>query len=79
MSTDPRDAAIESSLKRTRATVPDKVVEDLKYFAEKAKAGRAISIAALLQYMEDHNQFKVARYRLHTIAKANGITPWWSV
>lgn len=58
--------------------LPQEAIDDLAYFAEQAKLGRAIRLAALLDWMRSKHGLQVGPTRLHRIATEAGLTPWWS-
>jgi hypothetical protein len=58
--------------------LPPAALEDLRYFGEQAKMGRAIRTAALLNWIRSKHGVQIGQTRLHAIAIEAGITPWWS-
>ncbi|HET8883016.1 MAG TPA: hypothetical protein VFM56_12645 [Solimonas sp.] len=76
---DPRDTFVDRFAKRTPAKVDAQVVDDLRYFAKRAAEDKEISITGLLQFFAEQRGVVLKRYRLATIARENGIEPWWSV
>lgn len=78
-STDPRDAFVTEYAKRVPAKVDRQVIEDIRYFAARAAEGKEISITGMLTFFREQRGVELRRYRLATIAKEQGIEPWWSV
>ena len=74
---DPRDAYIAQNTLRGHAKLSGKAMEDVKFFAQRAKEGRPISFQAMVDWLHDKHGITVGRGRLYTLAVANGIEPWW--
>lgn len=78
MKPDPRESYLAANPRRGSATLPKAAVDDLKFFAKRAEEGRVMAFTALTKWMLEKHGIAVGRIRLHTLAKAEGITPWWS-
>jgi len=72
------DQLIAANLKRSHVELPLAAIEDLRYFGNAAKAGRAITIDGLQQYLFEKYAVQIGKHSLSTIALRNSITPWWS-
>lgn len=61
-----------------RSVATKELVDDLKFFAKRAKEGRVISREGLVEFInKKHNDCHRGRSMLWNIAKQNGIEPWW--
>ena len=78
-SEDPRDTFVARYAKRVPAKADAQVVDDLKHFAKRAGEGSEISISGMIEFFREQRGIEVRRHRLSTIARENGIAPWWSV
>jgi hypothetical protein len=76
---DKREAYIARCPKGGSAGAPKEVIDDLRYFRKRHDEGSSISIKGLIDYFLNERSFSAKRARLHNIAKANGIEPWWGV
>lgn len=74
---DPREAFVSVNASRHLTSLPDKATDDLRYFAKRAAEGRPITFEALAEWMRQHYEIDIGRTRLHTLARAKGIAPWW--
>lgn len=64
--------------KNVDVNLPPEAVADLKYFAEKAKAGMPIRPDALRQWIADKHSIDMGGNTLHNAATRAGVTPWWA-
>lgn len=74
---DPRLAFAEQNLCKHKKALPEKAIDDLRFFGKLAAQGRPIGIPALQKWMLDNHGVKLGRTRLHSIAEAAGVEPWW--
>ena len=74
---DPREAYVSLNASRHLNELPNKAVDDLKFFAKRAADGRPITFEALAGWMHDKYGIEIGRRRLITLARAKGIATWW--
>lgn len=74
---DPREAFLESNLSRHSLGLTPEALEDLRFFAKRAKENKPITVLALLKWFKEKHGLKFGRTRLYSLAIENGIEPWW--
>ena len=74
---DPREAFVDANSRRTATAVSDDFIGDLKFFEQLAKQGKPVTFKGLREWMLEHHAEDCGRMRMISIAKANGVEPWW--
>lgn len=73
---DPREAFAQANGRRSHYSVPAAVLADLKFFANLAKEGKAVTFNGLRQWMLEKHTLVLGRTRLISVCKANGVELW---
>lgn len=71
------EAFLKSHMRVTTTETPE-MVEDLRYFARRAKEGSVISREGLREWMMKKYGAETGRSRLYGMCIRNGIQPWFS-
>lgn len=58
--------------------LPKEALDDIRYFALRAKEGAVISQRGMSEWMEKKYGIAVGRTRLFNATKAAGVQPWWT-
>lgn len=64
--------------KQQKVELPKAALDDMLYFAKRAKEGSVVSVSGLSQWMEEKHGVKVGRSKLFNAMVKIGEKPWWS-
>ena len=64
--------------RQQKMELPKAAVDDMRYFAKRAKEGAVVSINGLSQWMEEKHGVKAGRSKLFNTMVKIGEKPWWS-
>lgn len=63
---------------RDKISLPNAALDDMRYFAKRAKEGSVISIAGLAQWLQEKHGVRAGRTKLFNTMMKLGEKPWWS-
>lgn len=63
---------------RSSTAMPKQALEDMRYFAKRAKEGAVVSITGLTQWMEEKHGIRAGRTKLYNEMVKLGERPWWA-
>lgn len=63
---------------RGNIALPKGALDDMRYFAKRAKEGTVISLAGIVQWMEEKHGVKAGRSKLYNAMVQIGEKPWWT-
>lgn len=63
---------------RGKSDLSKEALDDMRYFAKRAKEGAVVSVTGLSQWMEERHGVKVGRAKLYNTMVKLGEKPWWT-
>lgn len=76
-----KQQALESFIAEKRlikSVLTKEALDDMRYFAKRAKEGAVISLCGMSQWMEEKHGIKAGRAKLYNAMVKLGEKPWWT-